>query len=142
MQKKRKLIFIKGAKGCKDRYSLLSESALRTLREYWREYKPVKWLFPGPDKERHITIRTTQRIFEIACKRAGIKKDVTIHSVRHSFVTHLLESGIDLRYIQELLGHKSSRTTEIYTHVSTKDFVKIRNPLDQTLEGKGGDISL
>jgi len=135
---KRMLIHIKGSKGRKDRYTLLSETTLKTLREYWKEYKPTKWLFPGPDKERYITIRTAQRVFEMACEKALIKKDVTIHSLRHSFATHLLENGIDLRYIQELLGHKSSKTTEIYTHVSTKDFARIKNPLDQILEGKGG----
>jgi site-specific recombinase XerD len=81
-------------------------------------------------------VRTAQRIFEMARDRAEIKKDVTIHSLRHSFATHLLENGIDLRYIQEILGHKSSKTTEIYTHVSNKDLMKIRNPLDQILEGK------
>ena len=70
----------------------------------------------------------------MACNRAGVKKEVTIHSLRHSFATHLLESGIDLRYIQELLGHKSSKTTEIYTHVSNKDFMRIKNPLDQILQ--------
>jgi len=132
----RMLVFIKGAKGRKDRYTLLSEVTLKSLREYWKEYRPTKWLFPGPDKERHITIRTAQRIFETACERAGVKKEVTIHSLRHSFATHLLENGIDLRYIQELLGHKSSKTTEIYTHVSSKDFMRIRNPLDQMLEEK------
>ncbi len=130
----RMLIHIKGSKGRKDRYSLLSESALKTLREYWKLYKPGKWLFPAPDKERHITIRTAQRVFEMACERARINKDVTIHSLRHSFATHLLENGIDLRYIQELLGHKSSKTTEIYTHVSNKDFIRIKNPLDQILQ--------
>jgi len=133
---KRKLVFVKSAKGRKDRYTLLSEATLKALREYWKEYRPTKWLFPGPDKERHITIRTAQRIFEMAYKRAGVKKEVTIHSLRHSFATHLLENGIDLRYIQELLGHKSSKTTEIYTHVSSKDFMRIRNPLDQMLEEK------
>jgi len=115
---------------------LLSEVTLKSLREYWKEYRPTKWLFPGPDKERHITIRTAQRIFETACERAGVKKEVTIHSLRHSFATHLLENGIDLRYIQELLGHKSSKATEIYTHVSSKNFMRIRNPLDQMLEEK------
>ena len=135
---KRMLVFLKGSKGRKDRYTLLSESTLKTLREYWKQYKPLKWLFPGPDKERHTTIRTAQRVFEMACERAGVKKEVTIHSLRHSFATHLLENGIDLRYIQELLGHKSSKTTEIYTHVSTKDLARIKNPLDQILEGKGG----
>lgn len=90
----------------------------------------------GTGKESHITIRAAQRIFEMACRKAGIKKDVTIHSLRHSFATHLLENGIDLRYIQELLGHKSFKTTEIYTHVSSKDFMKIPNPLDQILEEK------
>ncbi len=134
---KRMLIHIKGSKGRKDRYSLLSESALKTLREYWKQYKPTKWLFPGPDKERHITVRTAQRVFEIACSRAEIRKEITIHGLRHSFATHLLENGIDLRYIQELLGHKSSKTTEIYTHVSTKDFTRIKNPLDQILNEKG-----
>ncbi|MBM4141820.1 MAG: integrase [Nitrospira sp.] len=136
---KRMLVFIKGAKGRKDRYSLLSESTLKTLREYWREYKPVKWLFPGPNRERYITIRTAQRVFEMACNRAGIRKDVTIHSLRHSFATHLLENGIDLRYIQELLGHKSSKTTEIYTHVSTKSIGKIKSPLDTLNLKEGGD---
>jgi site-specific recombinase XerD len=74
----------------------------------------------------------------MACHRAGVKKEVTIHSLRHSFATHLLESGIDLRYIQELLGHKSSKTTEIYTHVSNKDLMRIKNPLDQIFQKEGG----
>jgi len=136
IDEERMLVHIKGAKGRKDRYTLLSESTLKTLREYLELQRPVKWLFPGPDKERHLTVRTAQRIFEMARERAEIKKDVTIHSLRHSFATHLLENGIDLRYIQEILGHKSSKTTEIYTHVSNKNLMKIRNPLDQILEGK------
>jgi len=75
-----------------------------------------------------------QKIFQNACKKAGIKKNVSVHSLRHYFATHLLESGIDLRYIQKLLGHKSSKTTEIYTHVSTKNLSAIKNPLDSLLE--------
>lgn len=90
--------------------------------------------FPGQRKEKHLTIRTAQKIFENGCKKVGIKKEVTIHSLRHSFATHLLESGVDLRYIQDLLGHKSSKTTEIYTHVAMKDLTKINSPLDLMLE--------
>ena len=87
------------------------------------------------DKEKHITARSVQKIFQNACKKAGISKDISVHSLRHSFATHLLESGIDLRYIQELLGHKSSKTTEIYTHVSKKKLSTIKNPLDSILKG-------
>jgi len=130
----RKLVFVKGAKGRKDRYSILSNVALDTLRQYYKEYKPKKWLFEGEIKERHITIRTAQRIFENACGKANIKKEVGIHSLRHSFATHLLESGVDLRFIQELLGHKSSKTTEIYTHVSNKFLGSITSPLDNLKE--------
>ena len=81
----------------------------------------------------HVTTRTAQKIFEDTVEKVGIKKGVNVHPLRHSFATHLLESGVDLRYIQELLGHKSSKTTEIYTHVSNKDIGKIRSPLDSIL---------
>ena len=131
----RKLIYIRASKGRKDRYILLSDVALQTLREYWKKEKPQKWLFPGWNKEKHITSRTVQKIFQNACRKAGINKNVSVHSLRHSFATHLLESGINLRYIQELLGHKSSKTTEIYTHVSTKDLRAIKSPLDSLMAG-------
>ncbi len=131
----RKLIHIKASKGRRDRYTLLSDIALQTLREYQKKERPRKWLFPSWNREKHITARTVQKIFQNACRKAGIKKNVSVHSLRHSFATHLLESGIDLRYIQELLGHKSSKTTEIYTHVSTKNLSAIKNPLDSLLAG-------
>ena len=126
----RKLIHVRGAKGKKDRYTILSNKALATLNLYLKAYQPKKWLFNGAKKTRHLSTRSAQRIFDSAVKKAGIKKGVSIHSLRHSFATHLLESGTDLRYIQELLGHQSSKTTEIYTHVSTKNIGKIRSPLD------------
>jgi len=128
---KRMLIHIKSSKGRKDRYTILSKTVLEVLKEYWQEYRPKKWLFSGQDKERHITTRTVEKIFSNACKTAKILKPVTVHSLRHSFATHLLESGVDLRYIQEILGHKSSKTTEIYTHVSTKDLGRFISPLDR-----------
>jgi len=133
----RKLIYIRASKGRKDRYTLLSNVALQTLREYGKKEKPKKWLFPSWNKEKHITARTVQKIFQNACKKAGIEKNVSVHSLRHSFATHLLESGIDLRYIQKLLGHKSSKITEICTHVSTKNLSAIKNPLDSLLAGGG-----
>lgn len=126
----RMLIHVRQGKGRKDRYSILSKNALDTLRAYAKKYHPSEWLFPGDQIGKHLTERTAQKVFESACKKAGIKKDVSIHSLRHAFATHLLEGGTDLRYIQELLGHKNSKTTEIYTHVSQKDLGRIRSPLD------------
>ena len=93
----------------------------KKVKLYIESYHPENWLFPSKEDSSHITVRTVQRIFEDACNKAEIKKDVTVYSLRHSFAAHLLESGMDLRYIQELLGHKSSKTTEIYTHVSNGD---------------------
>lgn len=126
----RKMIHIKGAKGKKDRYTLLSEIALKTINEYRKRYTILDFLFPGQNEGEHLSIRSVEHIMEHAIKNAGIQKKVTVHSLRHSFVTHLLEAGTDLRYIQELLGHKSSKTTEIYTHVSDRDIRRIRSPLD------------
>jgi site-specific recombinase XerD len=119
---------------------MLSKIALGVLREYWQEYKPGKWLFSGQVKEKHITARTVENIFSNTCESAKILKKATVHSLRHSFATHLLESGVDLRYIQEILGHKSSKTTEVYTHVSTKQIGKFNSPLDNLdLKQKHGD---
>jgi len=135
---RRGLIHIKGAKGRKDRYTILSQKALEVARQYWAKYEPKKWLFSGAREGRHVSTRTIQAIFEHAKEEAGIKKNVSVHSLRHSFATHLLESGTDLRYIQELLGHKSSKTTEIYTHVSSRSLGKIKSPLDTLNLKQGG----
>ena len=134
---KRKLIHIKHPKGKKDRYTLLSDSALEKLREYYREYRPREFLFDGANGRSHIAERSVQNLFEHAARLAGIHKHVTVHSLRHSFATHLLEGGTNLRYIQELLGHNSSKTTEIYTHVSQRTLGNIINPLDTIVSPKG-----
>ncbi|MGB9774923.1 MAG: site-specific tyrosine recombinase/integron integrase [Bacteroidota bacterium] len=130
----RKLIRIKSAKGKKDRYTILSDVALKQLREYYKEYKPRGFLFAGAEGREHISERSVQTVFERAVKSVGIRKEVSVHSLRHSFATHLLESGVDLRYIQELLGHNSSKTTEVYTHVSTTVLGRIVSPLDQVVK--------
>ncbi|MBN4063022.1 tyrosine-type recombinase/integrase [Alkaliphilus sp. AH-315-G20] len=129
----RMLIKIRQGKGKKDRYVMLSEAILLQLRNYYKEYRPNKWLFEGAKKQEHITERTVQKVFKNACAKAGIRKEVSVHSLRHSFATHLLESGTDLRYIQELLGHASSKTTERYTHVTNKNITKIKSPLDDIM---------
>lgn len=126
----RMLLHIKQGKGRKDRYSILSKVALEVLYSYYKKYKPKDWLFSGGDVDSHLTERSVQKIFSKAKEKSGILKDATVHSLRHSFATHLLEGGTDLRYIQELLGHSSSKTTEIYTHVSNKDLKRIQSPLD------------
>lgn len=126
----RKLITIRSAKGMKDRVTILSDSILGLMREYYRQYKPKKYLFEGADGGKYSP-RSVQKVFALAVQRAGINKHATVHTLRHSFATHLLEHGTDLRYIQELLGHNSSKTTEIYTHVSKQSLGKIISPLDR-----------
>ena len=115
-----------------------SDIAQKTLKVYIEATNPKEWLFPGQKSGSHISTRTAQQIFLDAVKAAGIMKDVSIHSLRHSFTTHLLESGVDLRYIQELLGHKNNKTTEIYTHVSNLYMRNIKSPLDNILQ-KGAE---
>jgi site-specific recombinase XerD len=122
-------INIRGAKGNKDRISMLSHKLLKELRIYYLEYKPKKHLFEGYDGHPYSGT-SVGKVVNKAAKLAGIRKKVTPHMLRHSFATHLLEGGTDLRYIQSLLGHNSSKTTEIYTHVATNNFKTIINPLD------------
>ncbi|SDK10969.1 site-specific tyrosine recombinase/integron integrase [Natronincola ferrireducens] len=130
----RMLIHVRQGKGRRDRYTILSEVALGMLRKYAMVEKPKGWLFPGGKDNCFLTERSVQKIFATACKKSSIKKDVSVHSLRHSFATHLLESGTDLRYIQELLGHSSSKTTEIYTHVTEANLSKIKSPLDRLMK--------
>jgi len=130
IDKARGLLIVKQGKGKKDRQTLLSDVAWQVLVEYITEEMPQSWLFPGQYHYKHMSERTAQKIFERALLVAGVHKDASIHSLRHSFATHLLESGIDIRYIQELLGHQSAKTTQRYTHVSTKDIRRIKSPLD------------
>ncbi|MFG6686515.1 tyrosine-type recombinase/integrase [Mariniflexile sp. HNIBRBA6329] len=126
---KRMLIHIRGAKGKKDRYTLLSEMFLDLLRIYYKQYKPKVYLFEGQGGEQYSS-SSAQSVLKSAVSKAGLKKQVTLHTLRHSFATHLLENGTDIRYIQELLGHSSPKTTMIYTHVSETSIRKIKNPFD------------
>jgi integrase/recombinase XerD len=127
---KRGLLIIRQAKGKKDRIVPISEKTIAMLREYYKAYKPTQWLFEGQDKAIPYSDTSLHEILKIAVAKAGIKKPVSLHWLRHSYATHLLESGTDLRYIQELLGHRSSKTTEIYTHVSAQSIQKIKSPFD------------
>lgn len=131
---KRGIIHIRQSKGRKDRYTVLSQTAYKLLEQYIRVEGPETWLFPGRSKNSPITARTIQHVFEKIKQKAGIQKPATVHTLRHSFATHLLEAGTDIRYIQELLGHTSSKTTEIYTHVSIRDIRRIQSPLDRMQE--------
>jgi integrase/recombinase XerD len=127
---KRMQIRIEQSKGKRDRYTLLSTKTLEILRIYFLEYKPKIWLFEGQGGEQYSD-RSIQNILKMALSKTNIKKHITVHTLRHSFATHLLENGTDLRYIQNLLGHESSKTTEIYTHITTKGFDQIKSPLDK-----------
>ena len=109
---------------------MLSKKTLVVLRKYFKEYKPKEWLFEGEGGGQYAD-SSIYNIFTKALKTAKITKKVSIHTLRHSFATHLLENGTDLRYIQSLLGHSSSKTTEIYTHITKKGFDQIKNPLDK-----------
>lgn len=126
---KRKLLIIKQSKGKKDRIVPLSEKILELLREYYKLFKPKVYLFEGQFGGKYSE-KSLESVLKQALEKVKIKKPVTLHWLRHSYATHLLESGTDLRFIQEILGHNSSKTTEIYTHVSTKSIQNIKSPFD------------
>lgn len=123
-------IRVRNSKGKKDRYTLLSKKNLAILRDYWNIYRPRTWLFPGKYKDRPISTRTVQKVFQNVLKKADIKKAATVHTLRHCFATHLLESGVNIYYIQELMGHSNVSTTSIYIHLTRKDLLNIVSPLD------------
>jgi site-specific recombinase XerD len=127
---KRMLITVRGGKGKKDRIVMLSQKILILLREYFREYRPKDYLFEGQYGARYSEA-SLRKVLQKACVKANVLERPTLHWLRHSFATHLLEAGTDIRYIQQLLGHASTKTTEIYTHVSTKHIGMIQSPLDQ-----------
>ena len=118
-------------KGRKDRYVMLSPVLLQTLREYWRRFQPLGWLFYGRTKQKPLAPSTAEKIFKIAAGKACITKNVSFHSLRHAFATHLLEDGTNVRVIQALLGHRSLTTTQIYTHVARTYVNDTRSPLDR-----------
>jgi site-specific recombinase XerD len=129
----RKTVLIHLGKGRKDRYTLLSDRAAAFIKDYCAVYAVGidSWLFPGQGASRHLSIRSAQNIFDKALVKAGIQKPgLSIHSLRHTFATHLMENGTDIKYIQALLGHASLRTTARYTHVARRDVLKIQSPLD------------
>ncbi|MDD2529576.1 MAG: tyrosine-type recombinase/integrase [Lentimicrobiaceae bacterium] len=129
IDRERMQLRVKQSKGRKDRYTLLSGKILPILDAYMDEYAPTDLIFTGVGGKAYSD-KSVQEVVKNAAKKAGLIKDVTPKTLRHSFATHLLENGVDLRYIQELLGHSSSKTTEIYTHITTKGFDKIKSPMD------------
>ncbi len=132
---KRMMIRVDQGKGRKDRYVMLSTSLLETLRGYWRQARPKRYLFPGDRGKRPLSDSSAQKAFDRAKLAAGIDKPVSFHTLRHSFATHLLEDGANVRTIQSLLGHRSLQTTERYTHVAENYIHQMRSPLDR-LRGK------
>jgi site-specific recombinase XerD len=134
----RMLIKVEQGKGLKDRHVMLSPSLLTLLRQYYLEARPAGWLFPGRNRIDPISTRQFNRAFGFACDFAGIKKKVSPHTLRHSFATHLLEGGTDIRVIQVLLGHAKLETTTIYTKVATKTIQSVTSPLDLLVQPSAG----
>ena len=127
----RKLLRVEQGKGQRDRYAMLSPRLLEVLRIWWRAARPMDWLFPGWRVNAHLTPASLQQACHDAAERAGLRKRITVHSLRHSFATHLLENGTDIRVIQVLLGHRRIDTTARYTAVSSQLISRTQSPLDQ-----------
>jgi integrase/recombinase XerD len=130
LDRDRMLLSVRQSKGFKDRVVPVSQKLVEIIDSYMKRYRPKVYLFEGQYPGRRYSAGSVEKVFRMASKKAGIKKNITLHGLRHSYATHLLEAGTDLRYIQELLGHKSSKTTEIYTHVTENSIQKIRSPFD------------
>jgi integrase/recombinase XerD len=126
---KNMIVWVREGKGRKDRIIPMPQNVLQLLREYWKQYKPKEWLFEGPEGGQYSR-GSIQKVFKNACKASKINRDATFHSLRHSFATHLIEQGTNLRYVQQLLGHRSIKTTEIYTHVTDVRLTQINNPIE------------
>jgi integrase/recombinase XerD len=133
----RMTIRVEDGKGSKDRYTLLGNHTLALLRDYWRAYRPDEWLFPGAKPGEPISVSSVQSVFKKALDKAGIHKKASVHTLRHSFATHLLESGTDLYHIQRLLGHTTANTTSVYLHITGKDIAMVRCPIDLFKEQPG-----
>jgi integrase/recombinase XerD len=126
----RMVIHVRQGKGSKDRFVMLSEQLLGILRAYWRSERPQGWLFPGPDPDQPITPRSLQRVCRATADAAGLAKTVTVHTLRHCFATHLLERGVDVRVIQDLLGHRHINATARYARVAINTIRQIQSPLE------------
>jgi integrase/recombinase XerD len=131
---KRMMVRVQQGKGRKDRYSILSQTALELLRQYWRQYRPKEWLFEGQKEGTPMCYTSIRNIFIEAKKRAGIIKPASVHTLRHSFATHLIEAGTSLHHVQLLLGHRSPTTTTVYLHVSKMNLAQVASPLDSIPE--------
>ncbi len=130
----RMVIHIRQAKGKKDRYGRLSAGLLELLREYWRDYRPESFLFPGACRHKRYDVSTPGQILQKLRRKAGITKRVSMHTLRHSFATHLLEAGTNLRVIQQLLGHSNIQTTCVYTHISIEELREAPSPMELLAE--------
>lgn len=131
LDSQRMLIFVRGGKGQKDRYTLLSQYALGVLRDYWRYYQPAPWLFPGQQADTPLSPSSVQKEFHRVLKRAGITKLASVHTLRHCFATHLLEGGVELPVLQKMLGHTDARTTSLYLHVTRRNLERVVSPMDR-----------